>query len=505
MPSVSTVKSQFETILKIRSDIQTVFDILDGKLGVLKGIFDEIMKTHGHKDFVFGIDSFHFQNKLIETDYNNLTTIYRHIDNRIYCEYYNLYLMVQNYGKELIDADKLKKMPNFQLSFAAYRHLDTKVKYDIEVIKQMQDAVTGCLTDLETHLTSKEQELNNDEEQSRLGLNIDNLVYTEMYRNAMLKARIEMFYKYLTVFHEHHSKYYTRLLLKVKLHLGIVNEDILIKQFNQQATTTDLQDMPSLKTGTSPVGQMDVTEEKAIRSYVNYEEMGGSRKDVLDHIISSAGNSSGSDNDSIRSGGRGTPRLEDDASTHEESVEIDIASVPEDNKEVANSDNMIVKPEPISEKPTTEVKDAVNSDDTLVEPDTIVSEESVKNVSEEPDTSISSEEDSQVNAIVEPDATIAFQDMPEESEIASAMGEAACPFEKDDIGTRCMVEGYNSIGTIRFVGEHIHAGGFRVGVELDDAIGRNNGTVRDHKYFECEDKKGVLVAPHKVSKVDDSL
>ena len=278
-----------------------MFDILDGKLGVLKGIFDEIMKTHGHKDFVFGIDSFHFQNKLIETDYNNLTTIYRHIDNRIYCEYYNVYLMVQNYGKELIDADKLKKMPNFQLSFAAYRHLDTKVKYDIEVIKQMQDAVTGCLTDLETHLTSKEQELNNDEEQSRLGLNIDNLVYTEMYRNAMLKARIEMFYKYLTVFHEHHSKYYTRLLLKVKLHLGIVNEDILIKQFNQQATTTDLQDMPSLKTGTSPVGQMDVTEEKAIRSYVNYEEMGGSRKDVLDHIISSAGNSSGSDNDSIRS------------------------------------------------------------------------------------------------------------------------------------------------------------------------------------------------------------
>ena len=68
-----------------------------------------------------------------------------------------------------------------------------------------------------------------------------------------------------------------------------------------------------------------------------------------------------------------------------------------------------------------------------------------------------------------------------------------------------MVEGYNSIGTIRFVGEHIHAGGFRVGVELDDAIGRNNGMVRDHKYFECEDKKGVLVAPHKVSKVDDSL
>ena len=452
MPSVSTVKSQFESILKIRSDIQTVFDILDGKLGVLKGIFDDIMKTHGHKDFVFGIDSFRFQNKLIETDYNNLTTIYRHIDNRIYCEYYNLYLMVQNYGKELIAADKLKKMPNFQLSFPAYRHLDTKVKYDIEVIKQMQDAVTGCLTDLETHLAAKEQELNNDEEQSRLGLNIDNLVYTERYRNAMLKARIEMFYKYLSVFHEHHSKYYTRLLLKVKLHLGIVNEDILIKQFNQQATTTDLQDMPSLKTGTSPVGQMDVREEKAIKSYVNYEEMGGSRQNVLDHIISSTGNSSGSDSDSNKSVDRGTPRL----------------------------DNEEGEPEPVN----------------MV----------IESVAEASENSVSSTDgDGDAGTIVEPVAVLASYELPEESEIASAMGEASCPFEESDVGSRCMVEGYDSIGTIRFVGEHVHMGGFRVGVELDDAIGRNNGTVRDHKYFECEDKKGVLVAPHKVSKVDDSL
>ena len=481
MPSVSTVKTQFESILKMRSDIQTVFDILDGKLGVLKGIFDEIMKTHGHKDFVFGIDSFRFQNKLIETDYNNLTTIYRHIDNRIYCEYYNLYLMVQNYGKELIVADKLKKMPNFQLSFPAYRHLDTKVKYDIEVIKQMQDAVTGCLTDLETHLATKEQELNNDEEQSRLGLNIDNLVYTEMYRNAMLRARIEMFYRYLTVFHEHHSKYYTRLLLKVKLHLGIVNEDILIKQFNQQATAAEL-DMPSLKTGASPVGQMDVKEERAIKSYVNYEEMGNSRQNVLDHIISSAGNSSGSDNDSIRSGGAGTPSLEEDASINDDPVHLQIEKVSV-KKEGGRGDS-----------------------DALVKPVPVVSEECVESVSEEPETSISnSETDNYNNVVVEPTATVAIQDIPEESEIASAMGEASCPFEASDVDTRCMVEGYNSIGTIRFVGEHIHVGGFRIGVELDDAIGRNNGTVRGHKYFECEDKKGVLVAPHKVSKVDDSL
>ena len=42
-----------------------------------------------------------------------------------------------------------------------------------------------------------------------------------------------------------------------------------------------------------------------------------------------------------------------------------------------------------------------------------------------------------------------------------------------------------------------------IGVELDEAVGRNNGTVREHEYFKCEENKGVLCAPHKVSLVDN--
>ena len=91
--------------------------------------------------------------------------------------------------------------------------------------------------ELESLHTAREAELRNDRHQSDLGLNIDNLVYTEMFINHMMKAKIDMFYRYLEVFNEHHVKYFTRLLLKTKLHMGIVNEDIMIKQFNQTSTT----------------------------------------------------------------------------------------------------------------------------------------------------------------------------------------------------------------------------------------------------------------------------
>lgn len=48
----------------------------------------------------------------------------------------------------------------------------------------------------------------------------------------------------------------------------------------------------------------------------------------------------------------------------------------------------------------------------------------------------------------------------------------------DDVGKRVTVEGYSCQGTIRFVGEMEETGALRCGVELDEAEGKNNGTMK---------------------------
>jgi len=456
-------------VLKLRQDIQTVFGILDNKLGVLKGIFADIVKTHAHKELVFGIDSFRFQNRLIETDYKNLSSIFRDIDNRIYCEYYNLYTEISKYGKKEIREEKLKNSPNFTYVFKPYRHLDTSTVYSIDVIKTMQEAVSGCLTDLEAYHSTKQAELNLDEEQSRLGLNIDNLVYTEMYRNAMLKARIDMFYKYLSVFFDHHNKYYTRLLLKAKLHLGIVNEDILIKQFNQQTTTAGLSELADVKSATSPAAQMNENDASTVKSYIQYEEMSGTRKDVLDNIIASCGSGSSSDGSD-----RDSPIDSSIENNTEETVPIIAAS---------SNDNDIFVHE---SKDTSAIT---------------FNEEDVHEIIEDNANSNNSPTEQGIVLTIDE----AEENIPEESEMASIAGEASNPYSEDDIGKQVFVEGYDSIGNISFVGQHHHDNKPRVGVTLKEPIGRNNGTVRGHKYFECAEKYGVLVVPHKVHIHEDSL
>ena len=68
------------------------------------------------------------------------------------------------------------------------------------------------------------------------------------------------------------------------------------------------------------------------------------------------------------------------------------------------------------------------------------------------------------------------------------------------VGDRVTVDGYAVGGVVRFVGMHHTKANPRVGVELDKPVGRNDGTVDGHRYFDpiCSPQHGVLVVPGKV-------
>ena len=72
---------------------------------------------------------------------------------------------------------------------------------------------------------------------------------------------------------------------------------------------------------------------------------------------------------------------------------------------------------------------------------------------------------------------------------------------KDDfiIGERVIVSG-NKRGYIQFLGETKFAPGQWAGVVLDDAVGKNDGSVSGVRYFQCEPKRGVFARPDKLSR-----
>ena len=73
------------------------------------------------------------------------------------------------------------------------------------------------------------------------------------------------------------------------------------------------------------------------------------------------------------------------------------------------------------------------------------------------------------------------------------------PFFPLQIGDRVFVNG-NKLGTLHFCGATEFAGGIWAGVSLDEAEGKNDGSVKGVTYFRCPFNHGVFVPPNKLAK-----
>ena len=66
------------------------------------------------------------------------------------------------------------------------------------------------------------------------------------------------------------------------------------------------------------------------------------------------------------------------------------------------------------------------------------------------------------------------------------------------VGQRVKVSGKDGVGTVRYIGETDFKEGTWVGIEMDEPIGNNDGTVQGKQYFACGPQHGVMAKPENV-------
>uniref|UniRef100_A0A0L8HP84 CAP-Gly domain-containing protein n=1 Tax=Octopus bimaculoides TaxID=37653 RepID=A0A0L8HP84_OCTBM len=71
-----------------------------------------------------------------------------------------------------------------------------------------------------------------------------------------------------------------------------------------------------------------------------------------------------------------------------------------------------------------------------------------------------------------------------------------------EVGDRVIVAGQRK-GTVRFYGETQFALGCWYGIELDRAVGKNDGSVNGQRYFTCKAKYGVFAPPSRIQKLGE--
>ncbi|XP_075963324.1 dynactin subunit 1 [Anarhichas minor] len=71
------------------------------------------------------------------------------------------------------------------------------------------------------------------------------------------------------------------------------------------------------------------------------------------------------------------------------------------------------------------------------------------------------------------------------------------------VGSLVEVIGKGQQGTVAYIGNTLFASGKWVGVILDEAKGKNDGTVQGKRYFTCEENRGIFVRQSQIQLVND--
>jgi len=223
---IQLIKTNFNKIKEIRMQVINCFNALEIKLTKLKSTTDDFVKNNKHNIFVFGLDSFQFQSKLIDYEYNDMRKFYFALNNRMYCEYYKLYKLILNYTEEIIGTNKNIETLKITNIFPVYKDLEPLKQYDFDTIGEIHKTIITLLHNLNDHIFAKENQLQLFKLKQHSGLNINNFVTTFDFDVIVIKQKCLLYISYLEFFHNIHTKHFKRFSKKMKLMNDYLDEDI---------------------------------------------------------------------------------------------------------------------------------------------------------------------------------------------------------------------------------------------------------------------------------------
>ena len=236
------IKTIFNKIKDTRIHVVNVFSVLEVKLTKLKNMTNDFIKSNHDVLFVFGLDSFKFQSKLIDFEYADMQKYFYALNNRMYCEYYKLFKIVSEYVDKTIGTNKTFEMIKTNSVFPIYKDLEPYKQYNFETIEEVHKTIILLLGGIQEHIVFKESELENYKIKQHSGLNINNFVNTFLFNVTLIKQNLGLFISYLDFFHNIHIKHFKRFAKKMKSMDDYLNEDITFDDSPRRKNSRDFDD-----------------------------------------------------------------------------------------------------------------------------------------------------------------------------------------------------------------------------------------------------------------------
>lgn len=227
------LRDDFQVLLEINREIVKKKTEISEKLQHLRTIYNGLVKKNGKKIFLFCLDSFFFQYKILTMEMDNITRYMNMINNRMYGEYYKLFNIIametsENYEEiKALAGEVAKKYP-------PYKDLDPLHEYDIRATEGIHADILSAIDCLFRNYAAKEENIHGYSDNSRIGISIVNFIHTLEYENTLLREQVSLYINYISFYHSSQSTYLKKLCLKIQNFQMEIEDEIMINHQSVQ-------------------------------------------------------------------------------------------------------------------------------------------------------------------------------------------------------------------------------------------------------------------------------
>lgn len=212
--NLEKLKSTFHNILLLRNDVTKLKKQVNNKILELKTIYGDLSKNTTKKALLFSLDSFFFQYKLFSVELENIDRFRILLNNRMYCDYYKLYVLIVNYIKDNSEDLCAEKIDFY--TFPVYKDLEPFQEYNLDDIKHIHEDIMKYINFLYECYEINQSKITNYNGKTRIGFSISNLLNTLEHENTVLKQQMSLYINYLSFFHISQTKHLKSLLQRLK-------------------------------------------------------------------------------------------------------------------------------------------------------------------------------------------------------------------------------------------------------------------------------------------------
>jgi hypothetical protein len=225
---IDKLKNNFNNIITLKREISKVKRSVTDKLTDLKKVYNDLIKANTKKIFIFCLDSFYFQYKTFAMEMEHIDRFRALMNNRMYCDYYKLYNIIINDIKE--NRIELNIDDTEFRTFTAYKDLEPFDEYKIEEIKDIHTNILVLVNRLYSQSLVKTDNMDNYNDNHKVGFSISNFLNTLNYENQLLRERITLYTNYISFFHISQKKQLNRLYARINDFYKEIDDNININR-----------------------------------------------------------------------------------------------------------------------------------------------------------------------------------------------------------------------------------------------------------------------------------